>query len=445
LKKIIAVCLFVVTFLALMPLLITIAQDEPVEITFTHIFDDDRQLVIQAIADAFMAQHPNVTITLRANADGYDTIFNNALLAAEQGDAPNILQVEEGFTQLAVDSGYFVAVSDVATEEQLTTLDDILPSIKNFYSIGDTVWSLPWNSSNPVFYYNKTMFEEAGLDPDTPPHTFQDVLTACETLMNSELDLAGCINFPMVTWFAEQWVAMQNGLIVNNNNGRDARATETLFDNPEMLNVLSWWNELADRGYYFYSGTPNDYNGEGIAFLSQQSAMTINSTAGLTLMMNFSTAQNFELGVAPLPLPDETATNGVTVGGASVWLLADQSPEELQAANDFIFFLTNTDNDILWHQGTGYVPNRFSSIESLTSAGWFDENPFFSIAVNQLAESQNNPATAGYVVGPSAEVRGYLIDAFQSVIDGGADPIEALQVAKERADAELQDYNAFFE
>jgi sn-glycerol 3-phosphate transport system substrate-binding protein len=263
--------------------------------------------------------------------------------------------------------------------------------------------------------------------------------------MNSELDLAGCINFPMVTWFAEQWVAMQNGLIVNNNNGRDARATETLFDNPEMLNVLSWWNELADRGYYFYSGTPNDYNGEGIAFLSQQSAMTINSTAGLTLMMNFSTAQNFELGVAPLPLPDETATNGVTVGGASVWLLADQSPEELQAANDFIFFLTNTDNDILWHQGTGYVPNRFSSIESLTSAGWFDENPFFSIAVNQLAESQNNPATAGYVVGPSAEVRGYLIDAFQSVIDGGADPIEALQVAKERADAELQDYNAFFE
>lgn len=441
LSLILAICLAVMTFVPAI-----VAQDEIIELEFVHIFDDDlRPLVIEEIIEAFMADNPNVVITARAPSSNYQETFNSAILAADQGNAPNIVQVEEGLTQLAIDSGYFIPVSDVATDEQLSTLDDVLPSIRGYYSLGETIWSLPWNSSNPVVYYNRGMFEAAGLDPDNPPRTFADVLDACEAIMNADLGLTACANWPVVAWFPEQWVAMQNELIANNDNGRSARATEVLYDSMAMLNVVEWWKELVDRGYFTYSGSVSDYTAEGIVFLSQQTAITINSTAGLTLFINFGAAQGIDLGVSRLFLPDEDATNGVTVGGASVWLSADQTPEELEAARDFIFFLTNTQNDVRWHQGTGYVPNRFSSIEILEEQGWFDENPFFRIAVDQLAESQENLATAGGVLGPSAEIRGYLIEALQSVIDAGADPLEALQVAKERADAELAEYNEFFE
>lgn len=441
LSLILAICLAVMTFVPAI-----VAQDEIIELEFVHIFDDDlRPLVIEEIIEAFMADNPNVVITARAPSSNYQETFNSAILAADQGNAPNIVQVEEGLTQLAIDSGYFIPVSDVATDEQLATLDDVLPSIRGYYSLGETIWSLPWNSSNPVVYYNRGMFEAAGLDPDNPPRTFADVLDACEAIMNADLGLTACANWPVVAWFPEQWVAMQNELIANNDNGRSARATEVLYDSMAMLNVVEWWKELVDRGYFTYSGSVSDYTAEGIVFLSQQTAITINSTAGLTLFINFGAAQGIDLGVSRLFLPDEDATNGVTVGGASVWLSADQTPEELEAARDFIFFLTNTENDVRWHQGTGYVPNRFSTVEILGEQGWFDENPFFRIAVDQLAESQENLATAGGVLGPSAEIRGYLIEALQSVIDAGADPLEALQVAKERADAELAEYNEFFE
>lgn len=430
----------------------TVAQDEdPIEIDFVHIFSDDiRPGVVEAIIEAFEAENPGIVVNaFSTNSDSnYEETFNSALLAADQGDAPNILQVESGLTQLAIDSGYFVPVSDVASEEQLASLEDILPPIRAAYDFGEITWALPWNISNPVLYINRGMFEAAGLDPDDPPQTFEEVTAACEAIMGvAELELSGCINWPMDSWFPEQWMAMQNVLIADNGNGREARATEALFDSPEMIEMMTWWAELGEAGYFTYSGTAGSaaYNPEGIAFLSGQTAMMINSTAGLTLILNFGTAQGIEVGVAPLFKPFEDANNGMTTGGAGVWLSADQSEEELQAANDFIFFLTNPENSALWHQGSGYVPIRASSVDLLEEQGWFEENPFFRIAVTQMEESESNLATAGAVFGPSVEVRGYLISAFQSVIDSGVSPEEALTAAAEQANAELEGYNEFFE
>lgn len=441
-KKLIT--LFTLGVLSLSLVLASAAQPT-VEITFVHIFggeNDTRGAVVREIADAFQEQNPGVVVNIPAASTDYTELFNNALLAAEQGNPPTIVQVEEGLTQLAADSGFFIPISDLASPEQLASLDDVLPVVRSYYSIGDDIWSLPWNASNPILYYNKAMFEAAGLDPEVAPATFAEVLAACEAIMALENAPATCINWPMSTWFAEQWVAMQNGLVANNDNGRSARASEMLFTSPEMLKVAEWWAELDERGYYSYSGTPNDYNGEGIAFLTRRSAMTINSTAGITLFQRFAAQFGIPLGIARLPIPDESATNGVTVGGASLWITAGHSDEVLKAATDFVFFLTNTENDMKWHQNSGYFPVRVSSIEQLTAEGWFEANPQFSIALDQLFESAGNVANAGAVVGPSSDVRGFLVEAFQSMVDGGIAPAEALAAAKTRADAVLAEYNS---
>jgi sn-glycerol 3-phosphate transport system substrate-binding protein len=424
------------------------AAQEMIEIEFVHNFGDEQDVrggAVQAIADAFMAENPNIKVNVSSPSTDYTELFNGALLSAEQGNAPHIVQVEEGLTQLAADSGFFTPISELASEEQLASLEDVMPVVRNYYNIGDVVWSIPWNSSNPLLYYNATMFETVGLD--AAPATFEELTAACDTLMAQAeaLNIRACINFPMVSWFPEQWVAMQGGLLANNDNGRSARATEMLYTSPELLKVVNWWKALADKDYYTYSGRPNDYNGEAIGFLSKQTAMTINSTAGLTNFLTFSKAQGFELGVAPLPLPDEEATNGGTVGGASLWITSGHPEAEMQAAVDFVFFMTNTENDMAWHKASGYFPNRQSSIEQLTEEGWFDEAPAFKIALDQLAAAKGTIANAGAVIGPSAEVRGVLIEAFQSIIDGGEDPQAALEAAKARADAILADYNALVE
>jgi sn-glycerol 3-phosphate transport system substrate-binding protein len=448
LRKLFLILGLLVMIAALVP--VTGAQNEQVEIVFSHIFSDEQDVrgaVVVALVEQFMAEHPNVTVTLQSNTSDYRELFNNAMLAAEQGNAPHVVQVDESISQLARDSQMFIPISDLASEEQLADIQaNFLPQILAFYTVDDKLWSIPWNTSNPLLYYNKDIFRAAGLDPEKPPRTFDEVMAACQTILAAQVEgVDACINFPLTSWFPEQWLAMQNVPVLNNDNGRSGRATESLMDSPELVSIVQWWKEMADKGYYIYSGVTVDYNGEAIIFLGKSTAMHINSTAGLTNFLFFAEAQKFELGVAPLIIPNENATNGVTVGGASLFISAGYSEAETRAAADFALFLGSKQANVDWHKGTGYIPNRLDSIAQLESEGWFEENPFFRIGLQQLLDSTPSPATAGMVLGPATEVRTFMEDAIQSVIDQGEDPAEALAAAKSRADATIQDYNALFE
>jgi sn-glycerol 3-phosphate transport system substrate-binding protein len=423
------------------------SAQENVEIVFVHTFGDEndiRQQVVQALADEFMAEHDNVTVEIRTGAD-YDEIFETTLLAAEQGDPPHVVQLDEGATRRAIDSDRFVKITDMATEEQLAAIDGYIEPVLNFYLIEDEMWSLPWNSSNPVLYYNKTMFETAGLDPNSPPATFDEMLSACEAIMNSELELEGCVNWPLTSWFPENWIAMQGALLVNNGNGREGRPTETFINSPEMLNVVEWWGEMADQGYYKYTGVRADYVGEAGAFITQQFAMHINSTAGISNFQYYADLLRYNLGVAPLPLPNPDADLGTVNGGGSLWLTDGHPTAEMEAARDFMFFMTNDENIAEWHKATGYFPNRTGSVEMVEAEGFWEENPAYFVAVEQMLETEPTLATAGAVIGPHAQVRTFIDQAVQSVIDGGEDPAEALDAAKVQADRALEDYNRFFE
>lgn len=422
------------------------ARQDAIEITFTHIFTDDlRKAEVQKLADQFMAEHPGVVVNIQAESDDYGTVFDSALLAASQGNAPHVVQVEDTLSQLAIDSTFFVKLSDYASDEQKTQVSDILPVIRNYYNL-DTgeFWGVPWNSSNPLLYYNREVFEQAGLDPDAPPTTFAEMLTACEAIMNANIEgLTACANWPLTSWFTEQWLSMEGVLFANNENGRTDRVTEVNWNTPEMLNIFTWWKEMADQGYYTYSGQTEAYTGEAISFLSLQTAMHMTSTAGLTNLISFSQAQGFTLGIAPLIKPDAEANNGVTAGGAALFVTGGHSEEEIQAAVDFVFFMTNTESILSWHKGTGYIPNRQESLDVLEGEGWFEANPAFGIAVEQLLSApEPNSANAGAIMGPYGQVRDVHNEAVQSMIDGDTSPEEALEAGASRANGLLEDYNS---
>lgn len=417
-----------------------------VEINFVHIFGDEndsRGAVVQELVNEFTAQ-TGITVNLQTTISDYSEVLNSTLLAADQGDAPHVVQLDESAVQFAVDSDKFVKIVDIATPEQLASLDEYLPSVLNFYKVEGELWSLPWNSSNPVMYYNQDLFTAAGLDPANPPSTFEEITAACDALMSADLGLSTCINWPLTSWFLENWIAMQGALFANNDNGRTSRATEVYFDSPEMLSAVNWWKELAEKGYYSYTGRTVDYNGEAAVFITRKSAMHITSTAGLSNFQRFATQLGYQLGVAPLPRPFADATEGTVNGGASLWITAGHSEEELNAARDFAFFMTNNENIARWSTATGYFPNRTASIEQIEASGFWDENPFYRIAVDQLLATNPSIATSGAVIGPSQRVREILETAIQSIIDQGESPEDALLAAKSQADYELEDYNFFY-
>jgi sn-glycerol 3-phosphate transport system substrate-binding protein len=264
-------------------------------------------------------------------------------------------------------------------------------------------------------------------------------MDACEKIVSSGAAPKG-ITWPLHTWFVEQWVCMQGGLLANNENGRAARATDVYADSEAMKRIMTWWKGLYEKEYYAYSGKPEDWDGANQIFITQQAPMLITSTSDVTFHQNAAAENGYELGTGFLPAPDGIDRNGVVVGGASLWMTKGHPEAEMDAAKTFLLWFTNTENMVRWHKGTGYFPVRKSAVEVVELQKWFERNPAYRAAFDQLLQTKVNRASQGALIGPFPEIRTIVSDAVQKIFAGT--PVdEALAAADKRADKALADYN----
>ena len=408
-------------------------------IEFWYAFSDQaRSGWIEARIAEWKEANPGFEVTGERQGSYRETL-QAAVLAARQGSAPHLVQLFEVGSQLAIDSGIFEPIGNLGGIDT----EDYIEPVLNYYTIGGDVNSIPFNSSSPILYTNRDLMVQAGLDPSDPPETYGEVLEACEVITASDVT-ASCIGFNLHSWFFEQWMAQQGAPLVNNGNGRDARATEVLLTSDAALNIANWIKELNDNGYYTYTGILEDWSGSDAIFLNQQAVFHITSTADAGNITTAATENGFELGTGLLPIADDVERNGVVIGGASVWLTSGHPQEELEAARDFVLYMTNTENMADWHQLTGYYPVRDSSIDLLETNNWFEENPNFTVAFDQLTQTIPNQATAGALMGSFLETRTIIEEAIQRVLQG-ADVESTLADAKVIADNRLQEYNSNFQ
>jgi len=412
---------------------------EKVQVTFWHAFGGGRTAFIQRAVEDFNYTHPGIEVKVEYKGSYRDTL-NAAILAAKQGNAPHIVQIFEVGSQLALDSGIFVPIENYVPADLKFQLDDYIKPVANYYRIGGKFNSIPWNSSNPILYYNKDIFKKAGLDPENPPKTFNEVAQACEKIIASKA-APKCITWPLHSWFVEQWIAEQGALLANNENGRAARATDVYINSEAMKRIMKWWKGLYDKGYYTYTGKPEDWDGANQLFVSQQAAMEITSTSDVTFMQNASFENGFELGTGFLPTADGVERNGTVVGGASLWLTKGHPQKEQEAALTFLLWFTNTENMVRWHKGTGYFPVLNTSVKVLEWQNWFERNPAYRAAFDQLLQSKANRATQGALIGPFPEIRTIIENMVQEIFQG-KDIAKALSEADAQADQALKRYNA---
>jgi sn-glycerol 3-phosphate transport system substrate-binding protein len=316
----------------------------------------------------------------------------------------------------------------------------VLPPLISYFTIGDTLWSLPWNNSTPLLYYNKNMFEAAGLNPETPPATWQEVEAACQAIMAASV-APYCFSPKIYGWYFEQWMALQGQELVNNGNGRADRATETNLTSDAAHAIMSFWKDVNDMGYWVYTGKTNDTQGANQIFLAGQSAIHLESTGSVTSFTAGAETAGFELGTGFFPTNGEVERQGVIIGGASLWVSADNTDEENAAVATLLGWLHEPEQMAFWHQRTGYMPITLSSQQLLTDQGYFDENPNAKTAIDQLAAVQVTSATAGAITGPFPQIRTLTEQAIQSVVSGG-DIDEVLADLKAQADAAIADYNS---
>ena len=407
-------------------------------VEFWHTFGDPKRGGwIQDRADEFNKANPGLKV-VPAFKGNDNELISATILAARQGNPPAISQIFEGGSQLALDSGVFQPVSSIKNVD----FSDYIKPVINFYTINGKVNSLPFNSSSPVLYYNKDLMQKAGLDPNQPPATFGALLDDCKKIQAANIG-ATCFGMSINGWFIENWLAEQGQTFLNNDNGRSGRATASNLDSPAAKTIFNFFKTLQDNKYYSYTGKLEDFDGSDAIFTNQKVVFHITSTSKIGNNSDAAKKNGFALGVAELPIPDNTKRNGVVLGGASLWIAKNLSKEKAEGALDFALFLTNTKNMADWHKLTGYYPVRQSSIDLLKSQGWFDQAPLQLVAFNQQTNTVASPATAGALDGAGPEVRKITEQALQKVLNGTSVDA-ALAEAKSRVDAALKEYNANF-
>ncbi len=465
-KFALALLVLTVAFGALAPAL---AQDV-IELEAWVAFSDHRYDWAVDTAERFNALHDDIHVNMVSVAD-YDTIVNNYTLGREDGTYPEIVQLFDAALQFAVDTGWFSYAEDIIAgrDDVLghpVNFDDIIPVISNYYTV-DGVWaSVAWNTSTPIMYYNVDVLAQAGVTE--LPTTWADILDACAALQPLVDDgtISACASWPFSAWFIEQWTAQQNEYMVNNENGRAARATEFNLDTDAYRAIAQFYRDLYTNDYFIFEGQeqwgPTTQN-----FIAGKVAIHMSSSAGARAVSEGAASTGFALGTTGMAYNQDAPDGwvGNILGGATMYVSNGLASEVEDAAMAFLLFFSNTENSASWHTASGYVPVRNSSIELLKnlepgndllwdipSGGrvdieaddWYAAFPNFLTASTQLGNSTVNNATRGSTYGTFQQSRPYYNGLVEEYMLNGGD-LDAM-IAETNAELTelLEEYNFLF-
>jgi sn-glycerol 3-phosphate transport system substrate-binding protein len=419
----------------------TVEITKPVSIEFWHAMGGDRIDLIQGIVDDFMKENPNITVNVQYTGSYNDTL-NKTKAAAKAGNAPSVFHSYDVGTLQLVHSGIITPIEDIAAWDPINW-DDFFNPVSSYYTVSGRHYSMPFNSSSPILYYNKSLFKKAGLDPEKPPVTFNDVLDISRKLKAALPELKAPVTWNLHSWYFEEFHCLMDAPMVNEMNGRgETLPTKALFNGKVGQDILKWWTEMEKEGLFLDVGP--GWANHRAAFGSGEVAIIMSSTSDVNQLTGLLAEKGWEMGTGYIPKP-AGAKGGVAIGGGSLWLSNGHSDEELLAALKLVKYISSDEPQIAWHKGTGYFPVRKTAMDKLTAEGWFKENPNFLTSFNQLLDSPPTNNTAGALMGTYPEVRALIETAIQKVYSGEMTVKEALDEAAAKADMTFMEWNELVE
>jgi len=420
------------------------AASGPVTIDFWHSESAATEATLQGLIDRFNASQDEVKV--QVVYQGSSVEINLKLLTSMRGgDVPALVELSDVDTQIMVDSGGVTPVQQFIDAEEYD-LSDFDEKAVQYYTVDDDLYAMPFGIAVPMLFFNKIPFREVGLDAEKPPLTLDDVRAYSEKLF--KVDGSGNVvrsgvSLDIQAWYLDLTLAEHGDLYVNNNNGRDGRATEAVFNNDTGQAFFRWWNDMVDEGLAFNVGRNPTGVDTFMAVASGRAAMTVGSSQALRTVFDAleKGVEGVELGVGPFP--------GVAGGSGkpgifsrSLWIMNKRTEAEQQAAWKVARWLAEPEQQAELFAGSGYLPVRVSAYDLEASRQVLEKYPEYQAAVDLFVGTPSTPEKLGPRMGPFSQVRETVAQGLEEMIVGGKDPVQALDDAAERATKELQEYNS---
>ena len=368
-------------------------------VTFYHANGAAIQEVIQEIIDNFqedMYEQYGVRVTVEQTSQGdYDTLRQTIASSIASGNQPTVAQTYPDHVSLYLE-GEAVASLDKYIEHKSYGLEgsasDSYGYIDRFWAEGSiydkegTTYSIPFNKSTEVLFYNKNLFDKYGWEV---PATWDDVIAICEDwkqtaeyqkVVDSKKKVGGIGIDSEANFFItliQQWGGQYTGF------DKDGNGTY-LFDNPKAKAALAWLVEEFNKGNTVTS-THLGTNYCSDAFKAGQLPMTIGSSAGASY--NVVTDGSFVTGVAPYPQVAGASEDEKQViqQGTNITLFESRDKQEELFGWLFMKYLTNYESSLNFTLNTAYFPIRkdvaaSEEYQKYVSQILYDEegNPWFS-------------------------------------------------------------------
>jgi sn-glycerol 3-phosphate transport system substrate-binding protein len=412
------------------------AQDSTITLDFYYPTAVDAAVteIMEGYAQQFEAANPGVDVNPVYTGSYVNT--RQAIQTELQGGGagPDVAVMLSTDLYTAAEEGYVVPA-----EECLAGMDDAESYLADFYpafmanSMDEegTLWSIPFQRSTPILYYNKDLFEQAGLDPEQPPRNRDELLQYAQALnipgerWGLLVPVAG--GFPI--WLFESF-ALANGSPLAGDS-----PAQVNFNTPEVADALQFLVDLGGE-YGVMPAGGSVWGDTPTAFTSGEAAMIYHTTGTLTSILQNA---DFEVGTAYLPsgpAGEDGTGYGTPTGGGNLYVFANTSPEERDAACRWIQFLASPEIQADWTANTGYIAVTQSAWETDRLQSLVEERPQYAVARDQL-EIASQEFTSYRIL----DIQNIINTTLDSIISGARTDIDAaLEEAQSQIDSLLAEY-----
>lgn len=383
------------------------------EVTVWHYWDGTNADTFDAMAEEYNAAHPDVKIST-SNVPNADFLTKLRASATSKtlpdiaiGDLVWVPQIEQ--------IGSLADLSDLLPE---TTIADINPALTSFGTIDGKQVSVPVSANNLAYMYNKTLFEEAGLDPEQPPTTWEELMAAGKAVLDKtgkpgyDLFTQAGDNGEGLTWNFQVNLWQAGGEFLTEDNSAAA------FNTPEGEKALQFWVDLIESGVSPYAKWGEFEKGQGGS--AQEGSWMVGIWAA-------DPPFDFGVGKAPYPSDGVPATN---LGGEQA-MVFDNSDAESKAAADFLAWFLEPEQVTSWSETTGMLPVTNSVATSDDYLDWVNTTePRLLPYVEQMADAHARPNTPLY---PKISLA--FAQAIETALSGQASVEDALTNAEDAVNA----------
>ncbi|MET0735597.1 MAG: extracellular solute-binding protein [Microbacterium sp.] len=378
----------------------------------------------QALADAFHEENPDVTIELK----GYDAAEYNTLLTADlaAGSGPDIItQKEVKFVPTFVEGGQLLDVSDVELPDGISGAGS--------YEVDGTSYAVPYRNDSWVLYYNKGLFDAAGVDYPDGSWTWDDYSDAAAALTEGTAAAGGTAKGA----YLHRWQSTVQGF-ASAQSDTDVLEGDYEYMEPFYDNVLALQSDGDQIDYNTSAANQLTYQGE---FGKQNAAMLPMGTwfvATLIAQQASGDADDFEWGIAPIPQVDDSTAGldntPVTFGdptGFGINAAIDES--KVQAAKDFLAFAAGEQGAQVL-AGIGITPALLSDpvVETYFAVDGAPTDDLSKFAYSTHEVYPENPTS-----NKTAAIQGILNDMHTAIMSGSKPVADAIKEAQDRIASEV--------